>query len=50
MALLSSAWLAPPEWPLGYDHHGVEMRITDLGGATDFRYEHSTIYYSNNLK
>lgn len=41
--------MVPPELPFGYDHHGDIVRITDPGGATDFRYDHSIIYYANNL-
>ncbi|WP_282605478.1 lipase family protein [Pelagibius sp. Alg239-R121] len=41
--------MVPPELPFGFDHHGELIRITDPGGATDFRYDHSIVYYSENL-
>ena len=39
----------PPELFFGYDHHGEPVRIFDPGGRTDFRYDHSIVYYSENL-
>jgi hypothetical protein len=41
--------MVPPELLFGYDHHGAIERIHDPGGATDVRYDHSIVYYSNNL-
>ena len=39
----------PPELPFGYDHHGDVKRISDEDGETSFIYDHSIIYYSENL-
>jgi len=39
----------PPELLFGYDHHGEVARIEDKDGQTDFRYDHSIVYYSKNL-
>lgn len=39
----------PPELFFGYDHHGNPIHISDRDGETDFRYDHSIIYYSENL-
>lgn len=39
----------PPELPFGYDHHGEAVRISNRDGGTDFRYDHSIVYYSENL-
>ncbi len=41
--------VVPPQNPFDYEHHGVEKKISDTGGETDFRYDHSIIYYSENL-
>ncbi len=39
----------PPEFLLGYDHHGNAIHIADKNGETDLRYDHSIVYYSENL-
>jgi len=39
----------PPELLFGYDHHGTPIHIADRDGQTDLRYDHSIIYYSENL-
>lgn len=39
----------PPELFFGYDHHGNPEHITDSDGETDIRYDHSIVYYSENL-
>jgi hypothetical protein len=39
----------PPEKMFGYDHHGVEEKVSDPDGGTNFQYDHSIVYYSNNL-
>lgn len=39
----------PPELLFGYDHHGNPIHIADRDGETDFRYDHSIVYYSENL-
>ena len=39
----------PPELLYGYDHHGTPIHIADRNGETDFRYDHSIVYYSENL-
>ncbi len=39
----------PPELLFGYDHHGNPVHIADHNGETDFRYDHSIVYYSENL-
>lgn len=39
----------PPEILFGYEHHGTTMNIQDADGSTDIRYDHSIIYYSENL-
>ena len=39
----------PPELGFGYKHHGSLEEITDSDGQTDPRYDHSIIYYSENL-
>lgn len=39
----------PPELLFGYDHHGTPVHIADRNGETDFRYDHSIVYYSENL-
>lgn len=41
--------MVPPERPIGYDHHGDVVRISDPGGAMDFRYDHAIVYYAENL-
>ena len=40
----------PPELFYGYEHHGNPIHIADSDEETDFRYDHSIIYYSENLK
>lgn len=39
----------PPELLFGYDHHGTPIHIADRNGETDLKYDHSIIYYSENL-
>lgn len=39
----------PPRSSFNYEHHGVEKKISDSDGETDLRYDHSIIYYSENL-
>lgn len=39
----------PPELLFGYDHHGIPIHIADRDGETDLRYDHSIVYYSENL-
>ena len=39
----------PPELIFGFDHHGEPIRICDNDGRTDFKYDHSIVYYSENL-
>lgn len=39
----------PPELFFGYDHHGNPIHIFDRNGETDLRYDHSIVYYSENL-
>ncbi len=39
----------PPEIWFGYEHHGEVVRINDPDGRTDFRYDHSIVYYAQNL-
>ncbi|MFQ5354978.1 MAG: lipase family protein [Mariprofundaceae bacterium] len=39
----------PPELLFGYDHHGEVARVRNKDGRTDFRYDHSIVYYSENL-
>ena len=39
----------PPELFYGYDHHGNPIHIADRDGETDFKYDHSIVYYSENL-
>jgi len=39
----------PPEIGFGFDHHGNAVRICDPDGSTDFRYDHSIVYYARNL-
>lgn len=39
----------PPELFYGYDHHGTPIHIANRNGETDFRYDHSIVYYSENL-
>ena len=39
----------PPELLFGYDHHGTAIHIMDRDGETDLRYDHSIVYYSENL-
>jgi hypothetical protein len=42
--------MIPLEEPLlNYKHHGVERRISDPDGSADARYDHSIVYYSDNL-
>lgn len=39
----------PPTFFSYYKHHGEKVRITDINGDTNFIYDHSIIYYSENL-
>jgi triacylglycerol lipase len=39
----------PPQDSFDYEHHGVEVKIRDSDEGTDFRFDHSIIYYSENL-
>ena len=39
----------PPKFFSYYKHHGNKKPITDHNGETDFIYDHSIIYYSENL-
>jgi len=39
----------PPKFFSYYKHHGELKHISDAGGKTDFIYDHSIIYYSENL-
>jgi hypothetical protein len=39
----------PPKYFSYYKHHGNRKHITDKNGETDFVYDHSIIYYSENL-
>jgi triacylglycerol lipase len=39
----------PPERPFGFDHHGKAVLICDPDGSTDVRYDHSIVYYAQNL-
>ena len=39
----------PPELFFDFDHHGTAVRIYDKDGSTDFKYDHSIVYYSENL-
>jgi len=39
----------PPELLFGYDHHGDPVHINDKDGETNMVYDHSIIYYSENL-
>ena len=39
----------PPRKFFDYKHHGAEKKIKDSNGKTDARYDHSIIYYSENL-
>lgn len=39
----------PPEAIFGYDHHGNAEKISDSNGNTDFKFDHSIVYYSENL-
>jgi hypothetical protein len=41
--------MVPPEWPFDYKHHGSLEEIADSDGQTDPRYDHSIIYYSENI-
>ena len=38
----------PPE-SFGYRHHGELLRVSNPDGSTDFRFDHSIVYYSENL-
>ncbi len=40
----------PPEVVLGYEHHGELVSIRDPDGSTDFTFDHSIVYYTENLK
>ena len=39
----------PPDIGFGFDHHGTVVRICDPDGSTDFKYDHSIVYYAQNL-
>ena len=39
----------PPKRIFGYEHHGNLESISDSDGRTDPRYDHSIVYYSENL-
>lgn len=39
----------PPERPLGYQHHGEIVAVTNANGRSYFQYDHSIIYYAENL-
>ena len=39
----------PPELLFGYNHHGNPIHISDNDGETNIIYDHSIIYYSENL-
>jgi Lipase (class 3) len=39
----------PPTFFSYYKHHGEKIYITDIDGETSFIYDHSIIYYSENL-
>jgi hypothetical protein len=42
--------MVPPEWrPFDYKHHGSLKQIRDSDRRTDPRYDHSIIYYSENI-
>ncbi len=41
--------LVPPEIGFGYQHHGEVVRICDPDGRTDYKYDHSIVYYAQNL-
>lgn len=41
--------MIPPKWFPGYNHHGHEVVIPKPGVATDIRFDHSIINYSENL-
>ena len=39
----------PPSWFSYYKHHGKKTCVTNLDGETNFIYDHSIIYYSENI-
>jgi len=39
----------PPEFLFDYEHHGNLMPVRDEDGTTNMMYDHSIIYYSENL-
>lgn len=39
----------PPELIFSYNHHGTPIHIADKDGETDFIYDHSIVYYSENI-
>jgi len=39
----------PPEFIFDYKHHGVEKNILVKDGEADVRFEHSIVFYSENL-
>ena len=39
----------PPKLVFGYEDHGEVVRIKDPDGSTDARYDHSIVYYAQNL-
>jgi hypothetical protein len=40
----------PPERPFGYAHHGDLKPINNHNNENSFLYDHSIIYYSENIK
>ena len=42
--------LVPPEAVFGYEHDGDLVSVRDPDGSTDFRFDHSIVYYVENLK
>lgn len=41
--------MVPPEKVFGYEHHGSTEKISDQDGREDPKYDHSIVYYSENL-
>ena len=39
----------PPELGFNFEHHGEVVRINDPDGCTDLKYDHSIVYYAQNL-
>jgi len=42
--------LVPPEAVFAYEHHGDLVSVRDPDGSADFRFDHSIVYYVENLK